>query len=276
MSASAAIVSGQFVIGNALITNLYSTSLQGPCPEKSPDGDFFTCSPDSPTGTIVFITSIGRGTGTLDIDYESTTGEIKTVNSMTILLPDMDIDIINGTHVEIRNGNNVPADPGGVVNNNVPQINAGEATTGITVKCSILDVHPNCGTNPVFGNGTADADQDTLFNTGASIDKFQHFDGPNEDAPDFSIFSDVVDSCTAPVGVTTCALIPNLSLDGVAYELFGTVNGPFGDSFTMTVETGNASTYTMNFSTVVPVPAAVWLFGSALGLLGWIRSRARA
>jgi hypothetical protein len=28
--------------------------------------------------------------------------------------------------------------------------------------------------------------------------------------------------------------------------------------------------------TVVPVPPAVWLFGSALGLLGWIRSRTRA
>jgi len=26
-------------------------------------------------------------------------------------------------------------------------------------------------------------------------------------------------------------------------------------------------------STVVPVPAAVWLFGSALGLLGWVRRR---
>ena len=28
--------------------------------------------------------------------------------------------------------------------------------------------------------------------------------------------------------------------------------------------------------TVVPVPAAVWLFGSALGLLGWVRRRAAA
>ena len=36
---------------------------------------------------------------------------------------------------------------------------------------------------------------------------------------------------------------------------------------------GTASGYIYTF-TVVPVPAAVWLFGSALGLLGWARRRA--
>ena len=36
-------------------------------------------------------------------------------------------------------------------------------------------------------------------------------------------------------------------------------------------------TYTMNFAQVVPVPAAVWLFGSALGLMGFFgRRRSRA
>ena len=33
-------------------------------------------------------------------------------------------------------------------------------------------------------------------------------------------------------------------------------------------------TYTMNFAQVVPVPAAVWLFGSALGLMGFARRKA--
>jgi hypothetical protein len=27
------------------------------------------------------------------------------------------------------------------------------------------------------------------------------------------------------------------------------------------------------YSTVVPIPAAVWLFGSGLGLLGWFRRK---
>jgi NADPH:quinone reductase-like Zn-dependent oxidoreductase len=28
-------------------------------------------------------------------------------------------------------------------------------------------------------------------------------------------------------------------------------------------------------ASLIPVPAAVWMFGSAVGLLGWIRRRAR-
>ncbi len=49
-----------------------------------------------------------------------------------------------------------------------------------------------------------------------------------------------------------------------------------GFAFSVTVapgQVGNASLQTASsgFADVIPVPAAFWLFGSALGLLGWIR-----
>lgn len=56
-----------------------------------------------------------------------------------------------------------------------------------------------------------------------------------------------------------------------------------GDQKNLTVEIAKQLTqgsvlqqsYTLNY-TLIPVPAAVWLFASALGLMGWIRRRAQA
>jgi len=48
--------------------------------------------------------------------------------------------------------------------------------------------------------------------------------------------------------------------------------------FQYDVDFSDAGTFTLTALTdgisVVPVPAAVWLFGSALGMLGWMRRRA--
>ncbi|HJP38568.1 MAG TPA: hypothetical protein QF499_05480 [Gammaproteobacteria bacterium] len=95
---------------------------------------------------------------------------------------------------------------------------------------------------------------------------------------DFATFSTIVDSldtnaCYGAGGPGNvgplCGLIGILTLDGVRYQLDGTAGG----ALTLSIQTGNNSIYEVAL-TPVPVPAAVWLFGSALGLLGWMRRRA--
>ncbi|MDH3432179.1 MAG: VPLPA-CTERM sorting domain-containing protein, partial [Gammaproteobacteria bacterium] len=179
-----------------------------------------------------------------NVTYDSVTGEISQVNSMVLNMPDAVLTIAGATVVTVTQGNGVPTA------NDTLFIESG---TGAP-------------------NGTADADQiRALIGSGTGL--FEHDDAPNTDAPDFATFADIVDSCVGP----NCPLIPLLSLDGVRYRLLGTVNGLGGDTLQLQTQTANNSIYKVNFTTaVVPVPAAVWLFGSALGLLGWIRSRARA
>jgi hypothetical protein len=88
---------------------------------------------------------------------------------------------------------------------------------------------------------------------------------------DFSRFSQVTTSCTG----TQCAALTfdALNLDMVRYVLEIDYDPTF-TSFTGNF-IGQTSNNSMVFATLnsVPVPAAVWLMGSALGLLGWIRRR---
>jgi hypothetical protein len=90
-------------------------------------------------------------------------------------------------------------------------------------------------------------------------------------AADFTTLSSAVTSCAGPL----CALIPILSLDMVRYRLFLDFDPTF-TSFTgeFIGQTSNNSLVfaTLN-SAVIPVPAAVWLMGSALGLLAGLRRK---
>ena len=70
-----------------------------------------------------------------------------------------------------------------------------------------------------------------------------------------------------------------LATDG-AYDLWTIVSDNTGTGGQLIlsngIDIGSAGTHFMTFNTVVPVPAAVWLFGSALGLMGVARRRSVA
>ena len=100
-------------------------------------------------------------------------------------------------------------------------------------------------------------------------------------AIDFSAFGPTgaggaATSCVGNPGVCGAVNGNLLFLDAVRYRLFLQFD-PTHTQFTSQLigQTSNASMFYVNLDTV-PVPAAVWLMGSALGLLGWIRRKAVA
>lgn len=94
------------------------------------------------------------------------------------------------------------------------------------------------------------------------------------------------DNCTNAYNGVLGDWISGLDMTGAA-SAFDFVNvGINGDQLTIVRSTrfvGDPTSAFFNFAktdtftfTVVPVPAAAWLFVSALGLMGWIRRRANA
>ena len=92
-------------------------------------------------------------------------------------------------------------------------------------------------------------------------------------AADFSTLAGgAVTSCSGPA----CASLGSLSLDMVRYRLFVQWDPTFTYfNSTFIGQTGNNAMVFANLNSV-PVPAAVWLMGSALGLLGVARRKVAA
>ena len=244
VAANAAIVSGSFTVNSADIVDLYSATFDGglvPCgsPPATPPYDAATCTffnGYTPATRAISLAQTGTGSGTLDVLYDNVTGEITQITNMDVNLSKIVITI-SGTTV-------VTADPADATAPGLTFIRAGA------------------------GAPTASVDNDEGTGIGvASV--FRYDDAPNLDAPDFATFSTIVDSCTGPL----CALIGILSLDGVRYQMNGTVNSLGGDSLVLTAQSANNSVFKVNLSTAaVPVPAAGWLLVPAVAA---VAARAR-
>ena len=242
-SASAAVVTRTFSINSAIITDLYSATFDGGLlgcgGTPTQECTFFGGTP--PAGRQIVVTNLGTGDGSLNVNYEDTTGEILQVNSMKIRLPDITIVISATTTTNTIQGNGLGFF--GAVPNDIPFVESGYGTIARDLNGPLV-----ADTPATIGKGTVDGDQIVVGFPNSAL-SFHHSDAPNVDNPDFSVFTDIVDTCVGPF----CGLITSgsLTLDAVRYRIEGTISGAGGDTLVLKSGTGNNSLYRVDLTTAL-------------------------
>lgn len=124
--------------------------------------------------------------------------------------------------------------------------------------------------SPANKSGLLGIDFSDANSDGSASVTLNSWDGLIDGASAMNLFAVAIPcsgtNCTGSVAPVTDG--PLLHAAGVSTDI--------GNTLSFDLSTGDSITVHTRFEvTPVPIPAAVWLFGSALGMLGWMRRRAK-
>lgn len=249
-----------------------------------PDLQEFETDPITLTGTVV-LTAVASGTeltGGNDLNYITLNG---AWNSAFAFNPPNTQQVF--TYDNAKFG--LFGDPSFFANDflaMVPQpISTGTAVDGLLSDWGPASLYGGTCPYPDFGGGfnCVSANPQIPFEAGTTV-----FNGTDSNFPTLAdagwhpLLEGAASQETLNMGAPLTDLSHDNGLDGFYFEggLDTVVPGAIVPGgivrIVMTSASGNTMYVLEGTTTLIPVPAAVWLFGSALGLLGWVRRRANA
>ncbi len=206
-------------------------------------------------GAVVGLFGLTNAVQAAPVTYNFTSGSAVltlTTSSSSLLAPASTV-ILDGTQVTF-DSTALQVNSFQFIDNGPSNLVGAGLFSGTTLTITNLNIVPGLGYSTLAASGT---------------NPYNYLVGPIAVTGTFALSGAITQGPTAfssvnpsLVGQITLGGVTNLTLSGITLGSFTT---PFGAA-TLKAD--------VIFNGVVPVPAAVWLFGSALGLMGVMRRRA--